>query len=228
MKTLIALLLGTGLVLVSHAAEPLPPKAHPDSSGWERMFTADLGNANFSPGAWRVEDGLLTASKDEMIWTRNDYENFAIDLEFKNCTNSNSGVMIYASDLKDWTPTSVEVQILDGWGSKWQQVAPTWKCGGIFGHLAPSKQVVKRPGEWNRMTIWAKSKMIYVMLNGELVTQCDLSQWTNAAKNPDGSPIPPWLSKPIATLPTKGKVGLQGKHGEATIYFRNVRIKALD
>gem|GEM_PF-5186200 len=36
--------------------------------------------------------------------------------------------------------------------------------------------------------------------------------------------IPPWLSKPVATLPAKGRIGLQGKHGDATVWFRNVRL----
>ena len=62
------------------------------------------------------------------------------------------------------------------------------------------------------MTITCKGKMIYVMLNGEPVTEMDMSKWTSAKKNPDGSDIPPWLSKPMAELPTKGHIGLQGKH----------------
>ena len=230
MKNLIVWLLGAGLGLVisTRAADALPPKAHPDSAKWENLFKPDLSDADFPKGIWYIEDGLLTQSKDEMIWSQKDYENFVIDLEFKTATNANSGVMIYASDTKNWIPNSVEVQILDDWGDKWSQIPPTWKCAGIFGRLAPSKQVVKRPGEWNRMTVWAKGQMIYVMLNGELVTQCDMRKWTDSKKNPDGSDIPAWLSKPLASMPTKGKVGLQGKHGGAQIYFRNVKIRQLD
>jgi hypothetical protein len=54
----------------------------------------------------------------------------------------------------------------------------------------------------------------------------DLSQWTSAKKNPDGTDIPPWLSRAWGELPTKGRIGLQGKHGNAVIFFRNVRIKS--
>jgi hypothetical protein len=64
-------------------------------------------------------------------------------------------------------------------------------------------------------------------LNGEKVNECDMSLFTNVKKNPDGSEVPPWLSKPMATLPTKGRIGLQGKHGGAPIWFRNVKIKEL-
>jgi hypothetical protein len=77
------------------------------------------------------------------------------------------------------------------------------------------------------MTITCKGKMIYVMLNGELVTEMDMSKWTSAKTNPDGSEIPSWLSTPFAELPTKGRIGLQGKHAGAPIFFRNVKIKEL-
>lgn len=69
--------------------------------------------------------------------------------------------------------------------------------------------------------------MIYVLLNNEGVTEADLKKWTNAKKNPDGSDIPGWLSKPLADLADKGHIGLQGKHGEAPIFFRNMKIKTL-
>jgi hypothetical protein len=210
------------------AADELPPKAHPDSTKWENLFKPDLSDAVFPQGIWYIEDGAMTASKDEALWTPKDYENFVIDLEFKCGPNANSGVLIYVSDTKNWIPNSVEVQILDDAGDKWQKADPTWKCASIFGRLAPTKSVVKPAGKWNRMTVWAKGQMIYVTLNGELVTQCDMRKWTDSKKNPDGSSIPAWLSKPMAELPTKGKIGLQGKHGGAPIYFRNVKIKQLD
>ena len=52
----------------------------------------------------------------------------------------------------------------------------------------------------------------------------NMIQWASGTKNPDGSDIPSWLPTPFAELPTKGYIGLQGKHGEANIYFRNVKI----
>ena len=69
--------------------------------------------------------------------------------------------------------------------------------------------------------------MIDVLLNGEAVTSMDMTKWTEAKKNPDGSDIPSWLSKPAATLDPKGYIGLQGKHAGAPIFFRNLKIKKL-
>ncbi len=70
--------------------------------------------------------------------------------------------------------------------------------------------------------------MIYVMLNGELVTEMNMNLWTSAKKNPVGSDIPPWLSTPFSELPTHGYIGFQGKHAGAPIYFRTIKIKELD
>jgi hypothetical protein len=55
----------------------------------------------------------------------------------------------------------------------------------------------------------------------------DMNLWTSGTTNPDGTKIPEWLPKPYAELPTKGYIGFQGKHGEATIWFRNIMIKEL-
>ena len=64
-------------------------------------------------------------------------------------------------------------------------------------------------------------------LNGKKVTEMDMSRWTSAKTNPDGSPIPEWLSTPFAELPTKGYIGLQGKHAGAPVWFRNIRVREL-
>jgi hypothetical protein len=211
---------------------PLPaaeiPAGHPDSSTWKPLFAPDLSDAIYPEGVWTIENGELTASQDESIWTKEPYENFTLDFEFKNGEAANSGVVIYCTDLKDWIPNSVEVQILDDHSPKWKEAASTWKCGSIFGRLAPAKQAVKKPGEWNRMTVTCKGPIITVLLNGEQVAHADMKNWTNAKKNPDGSDIPSWLSRPMAEMATKGHIGLQGKHGGALIHFRNVRIKPLE
>ena len=70
--------------------------------------------------------------------------------------------------------------------------------------------------------------MIYVILNGESIIEMDMNLWTSAKINPDGNEIPNWLTTPLAQLPTQGRIGFQGKHGNATVYFRNIRIKEID
>jgi len=226
-KIIVLLLISWGWIAAARAEETVPPKTHPDSAGWQNLFTADLSDAVFPKGVWSFKDGILTATEDQNIWTKAKYGNAIIDLEFKNAPGANSGVFVYGSDMKEWVANSVEVQILDDSHPKWANAPATWRCAGIFGRLAPSKSVVKAAGEWNRMTVTCLGTKIYVMLNGEMVTKMDMTLWTSATKNPDGGDIPPWLSKPLAEMATTGHVGLQGKHGGCPIYFRNMKIKSL-
>lgn len=208
----------------------VPPAKHPDTSGeaWKPLFGEDLSAATYPAGVWKWENGALTATEDQNIWTQQDYDNFIVDLEFKTAEGTNSGVIVYASDTEDWIPNSVEVQITDDYAEKWATSPKNWQAGAIFGHLAPTKSAVKKPGEWNRFTVTCQDKMIYVLLNGAMVTEMDMSRWTSAATNPDGSEIPEWLSTPFAELPTHGKIGLQGKHAGAPVWFRNMKVKTLD
>jgi len=204
------------------------PKVHPDTTGWDPLFAPDLSNADYPEGVWKFEDGVLTATEDQNIFTKKAYDDFILDLEFKNAEGTNSGVVVYCSDKKDWVPNSVEVQIADDWSEKWSSQPASWQCGAIFGHLPASRtKVVKKPGEWNRMTVTCRGPIITVALNGEQITRMDMRKWTSAEKNPDGTEIPKWLSRPVAELQTKGYVGFQGKHGGAPIWFRNIRIKTL-
>lgn len=227
-KTMVLVAVCFGLGVLAQAAERAAPKKHPDSAQWPSLFKADLSDAVYPKKVWSVTDGVLTATEDQCIWTKKDYGNFVLDLEFKNAPGTNSGVIVYCSDMKEWIPNSVEIQIADDFAKQWAESPPTWHCAAIFGRKAPTKSVVKKPGEWNRMTIACKGPRISVVLNGQLVTDIDMKKWTSAKKNPDGSEIPAWLSKPMAELPTKGRIGLQGKHAGAPIYFRNVKIKELD
>jgi hypothetical protein len=196
-------------------------------SDWKPLFNDDLSNVMDEKGAWHYEGKVLIASEDACIFTQAEYENFVVDLEFKNEKGTNSGVIVYCTDRNDWIPNSVEVQIADDYYFMDKDWVPTYMCGGVFGHLPPKSTLVKKAGKWNHMNIRCKGQHITIELNGKVSADMDMSLWTDGSKNPDGTDIPDWLPTPFAKLPTKGFIGLQGKHGEATIYFRNVNISKL-
>ena len=181
------------------------------------------------PGVWRPAGrrGEITANKDSALWTKEEYENFALDFEYKLEPGANSGVLIYGSDTKNWIPNTVEIQLLDDYAEKWSKDPAYMMNASLYGHCAPTKRNVRPAGQWNRMTVYARGKNIQIICNGEKVMDADLSKWTDAKKNPDGTAIPPWLSRPWAELPTKGKIGFQGMHGKSKPYFRNIRIRSL-
>jgi acetyl esterase/lipase len=202
---------------------------HPRSYSWRDPLAGKLEDvADFEQGVWhRTWRGILTAEKDSALWLKGDYSNFVLDLEYKLDPGANSGVIIYASDVKNWIPNSVEVQLLDDLSDKWKKDPPRLKNGGLYGHVGPEKTSSKPAGMWNRMTIWAKGDRVKVMVNGQVTVDDDLSRYTSAKTNPDGTPIQPWLSKPLAGLPKRGAIGFQGRHGGARPYFRNLRLRAL-
>ena len=214
--------------LISAQEISVPPKSHPDVAKWDNLFTSELSNAIFPEGIWTFENDILTAVEDQAIWSEKSYNNFILDLEFRTEEGTNSGVIVYCNNIEDWIPNSVEIQIADDFSEKWAKSPKTWQCAAIFGHLPAKKSMVKKPGEWNRYTITCKDNMIYVILNGELVTEMDMNLWTSAEENPDGTEIPPWLSTPFSELATRGYIGFQGKHADASIYFRNIKIKELE
>lgn len=198
------------------------------ASEFKSLFNKDLSDATYPEGVWtRDTEGVITASKDQIIWTNAEYENFVLRLEFMNGEGTNSGVFLYASDIEQWVTDSIEVQIADDYAERWAKKPRSWQCGAFFGRQGAYKRAVKQPGEWNQMTIVASGPMITVHLNGQRVNTFDLRAFTSAKTNPNGSTTPPWLSKAPAGLPQKGKIGFQGKHGGAPIYLRNIEILEL-
>ena len=65
-----------------------------DNNKWKPLFGKNLENANYNPEVWSETDGVLGAVKDESIWTKDEYENFELDLDFKTDVGTNSGVVV--------------------------------------------------------------------------------------------------------------------------------------
>ena len=225
----ILLAIGVAVNIVYGQDTNSPALKHPDTSvdGWTSLFDNTLSNAIYPKGVWSNTNGVITATKDEALWSEKKYDNFILDLEFKNADGTNSGVIVHASDMKNWIPHSVEIQIADDFSKEWSSAPASWQCGAVFGHQAATNHTVKKPGEWNHYTITCIGKKIWIVLNDVLVNEFDMGLYTSAKTNPDGSEIPSWLSNPLASLPLHGYIGFQGKHAGAPIYFRNIKIKEL-
>jgi hypothetical protein len=225
--TIAASFLGLSVILSALVAGA--QRAQPEPTGWHNLFAANLSDAICPPDVWSWQDGVLSPKdKDEAIWSRQEYENFLLDLEFKLEPGANSGVFVYCTNIVNWITNHVEIQILDDAAPKWTNVPPTWKCAGIFGHASPMNAMVKSPGEWNHLAIRCVGPRISVWLNGALVTDINMKDWKSGTKNPDGTDIPAFEPRPLANMPTKGRIGLQGAHGGIPTHFRNLRIKLLN
>lgn len=216
MKNNLPLLIAVGLfgILQLHAAE------HPDSTAWKELVAPDFSNC-VEPVSWTREEDVLVAKDHKTLWTKEAYGDFILDLEFKVANESNSGVFLRSSDIKN-VLKALEIQVHESTDrTKYGMV------GAIYDAMPPSKPVVKPVGEWNRMTITCKDSLITVLLNGGVIINADLNRWSETGKNPDGTPNKfPVALKDYAR---KGPIGFQGLHGKAMapVWYRNVKIKPL-
>jgi hypothetical protein len=178
---------------------------------------------------WVVEDRVLTLKdrsdgrehNNDYLWTDRPYGDFILDLEFKIPVRANSGIFLRTSDLSDPVQTGIEVQICNSYGRK--NLNKGSCAGAIYDCLAPTKNTVKKPGEWNRCTITCNDNKILVVLNGEQIIDMDLNQWKYPYQNPGGTKNK--FRTAMRDFARRGYIGLQD-HG-TSVWYRNIRIKPL-
>jgi len=182
------------------------------------LLSPDLGNATYRPGSWVWEKDALVSKGGGNLWTKETYGDFALSLEFKCESGSNSGVFFRASDTENWLNHAIEVQILQGSTDN-----PKHLTGAIFDCLAPKTTLAIQPGEWHQLTIIARASRIQVILDQEIVVEMNLDQWKQAGKNPDGTLNK--FDKAYKDMARSGHIGLQD-HG-TPIAFRNLVVEKL-
>ncbi len=206
--------------------------AEPGQAGWVSLFDGkDLSGWIAGPDShWVVEDGVIALKRPpdgrehngDYLWTKGTYGDFVLELEFKVPPRANSGVFLRTSDLRDPVYTGIEVQIANSYGAKGANRGGT--AGAIYDCLAPSKNAIRKPGEWNQLRVACQGSKIAVVLNGEPVIDMDLDRWTEPKKNPDGTPNK--FPRAVKDFARRGHVGLQD-HG-LPVWYRNLRIRPLD
>jgi hypothetical protein len=173
---------------------------------------------------WTVEDGVLVNSKPHGgndLLTEEKFTDFELHVEFK--ATSNSGVYLQGR---------YEIQIIDSFGVKPKVVEKDGKkiesldshqCGAVYGRIAPSKNMAKKPDEWQTFDVvfhgarGTKDKVtqkarVTLKWNGEVVIDnAEIEGVTGAALDNN-------VTEP-------GPVLLQGDHGKVS--FRNIKILPL-
>ncbi|MBH55094.1 MAG: hypothetical protein CMI18_12215 [Opitutaceae bacterium] len=212
----------TGVQAAHHAKKPSvkPPKGFValfDGKSFDGWFTS-AGNMRET---WSVdsESGVLARTlRNVYIWTDKAYRDFILDLEYKLSRRCNSGVFI-RSDPQNPVQGGFEIQLYDDN----QPSSDKHSHGSLYDAQAPSSQPAKKVGEWDKMRIRVKGDLIGVWINGTQVIQADLSEWTTAQKNPDGTKNK--FKTALNDLPKTGHIGFQD-HGR-NVAFRNIFLKQL-
>jgi Domain of Unknown Function (DUF1080) len=131
-------------------AAPIPLFNGKDLTGWHE----DKPGAD---SAWKVENGLLVSPGNgpELI-NNSKFEDFKLHVEFNCGPESNSGVYLRGR---------YEVQI------ETDSIAepPSHHTGGVYGFLASTPELPRKPGEWQTYDITLIGRMVTVVQNGKTV-----------------------------------------------------------
>lgn len=205
----------TALAILAAAAVVQAAEPGAADDGFVNLFNGKTLEGWVTTGNWIVEDGGVVAlhpRPGESGWQRYDaylttarkYKDFILDLEFKIGKDGNSGVFLRVGDRMSQVNTGFEVQILDTHGLA---NPGNHDCGGVIGAAAPTKNMAKPAGEWNRYVITCQGSRLKVVLNGEQIHDLELDK------------------SAIKDRPLEGYLGFQDE--AKPVWYRNVRIKEL-
>lgn len=180
-----------------------------DFTGWDGPI------ANYE-----VKDGAIVCKpgKGGTIYTKEEYSDFVVRLEFKLPKGGNNGLAIRYPGKGDTAYVGMcELQVLDdnyeqATGAK---IDPRQAHGSAYGMVAAHRGYQRPIGEWNYQEVTVIGSTIKVELNGTVILDCDLSKVTEFMGN---SPHP---GKDRAS----GYFGFAG-HSDP-VMFRNIAIKKL-
>ena len=133
------------------------------ADGWKLLFDGQTTkgwhgyNQTSVPEGWAVKDGALTrVAKTTDIVCDEEFENFALQFDWKLAKNGNSGVfyhVIESPKYKEVYFTGPEYQLLDNAGHPDGKNGPDRFSGANYALHAPSQNTVHTPGEWNQSRI---------------------------------------------------------------------------
>lgn len=193
------------------------PLIDPTMSAWRGYREAAM------PAGWTVANGVLSKVKSTNdIVTRDQFENFDLEWEWKIHEGGNAGVFYRGTEeFEKIYFTAPEYQLLDDANAPDGKSRLTSAAANYALYPAPAG-VVKAADQWNSSRIVARGARVEHWLNGQKVVEYETGS-------------PDWEAKvkasKFATWPkygriTKGHIGIQGDHaGELAI--RNMRIRAV-
>ncbi len=187
------------------------------AEGFELIFNGEnLDGWRGDTKGYVVEDGIIMCKPGGNLYLPKDYKNFIIRFDFMVPPNGNNGLGIRAEMGKDAAYHGMEIQILDDYADCYRNLKPYQYHGSIYGVVPVKRGFTKPAGEWNTEEVMADGGHIRVTVNGQVVTDADISTITETMDKRNH----PGLHN------ESGAIGFLG-HG-AKVMFKNVRVKELD
>lgn len=228
------------------AKGPIQLQTHGGEIRWRNIFIREIGpeqankflstrsNAGFQPilngkdlTGWagpvkdyEVVDGAVRClpGKGGTIYTTEQYDNFAVRMEFKVPPGGNNGLAIRYPGQGDTAYVGMcELQILDENYEKVKGATldPRQVHGSAYGMVGAIRGYQRPAGQWNFQEVTVNGSRIKVELNGTVILDADLSKVTDFM---GGRPHP-------GKDRTSGHFGFAG-HNDP-VEFRNVQLKRL-
>lgn len=200
--------------------------------GWRLLFNGkNLDGWRTFQGreitGWKVIDGVLNNSgvgsdHGGDIITREKFQNFELELEWKIAPQSNSGIFYHVNEKIGTAiyESGPEYQLIDdkGWPDK---LRDDQYSGANYGMHAPKNAIVKDVNDWNQARIVVNGAHVQHYLNGGKVVDYYLwdDDWMQLKEKGK------WKDYPYYGMALKGPIGLQDHGGLAQ--FRNIKIKVI-
>jgi len=193
-----------------------------DPAGFQSVFNGKDFDGWAGPlNNYQVKDRaiLCRPGKGGTIYTKQEYSDFIVRLEFKLPPGGNNGLAIRYPGTGDTAYGGMcECQVLDDNYEKatGDKIDPRQAHGSAYGMVAAQRGYQHPINEWNYEEVTVKGPTMKVELNGTVILDCDLSKVTEFMH---GSAHP-------GKDRTKGYFGFAG-HNDP-VMFRNISIKPID
>lgn len=222
LKGLIALQIhGGAKAVVSYkdiAIEELPASGEDSTEGWTDLLASGLAKHWDTTGNWKMDDAGVVSLQprpgekgwqryDAYLWSKDTYDDFEIDFEYRVEKQGNSGFYFNVADKADPVAQGIEVQIYDA-PDKPDAKLTDHDSGGVIPGVPPTEAAAKPTGEWNRFRITVQGDQLTIRLNGRTVNEVDLASLPQ-----------------LKDRPRSGAIGFQD-HG-LPLALRNVRVRKL-
>ncbi len=211
------------LAACSSTSEPAPVIEAPEWTSLDSLDSWRGFKKDEVPSGWVAEDGAITlmaAGAGDLI-TRETYDSFELELEWKISPRGNSGIMFHVSEEHDPTyMTGPEMQVLDNAvfdGNYDGKHA----AGSNYDLQAPAQDDTRPVGEFNKVRMLVERGHVEHWLNG--VKQCEYELWSDEWKAMVAASK--FAAMPAYGLQREGHIALQD-HGNP-VWYRNIRIRPL-
>ncbi|MBT4867491.1 MAG: DUF1080 domain-containing protein [Planctomycetaceae bacterium] len=142
----------------AEGAKELESKAY-EFTKWQQSGRWKTGGTGeFIAGSGRVANSYLMSPKT--------YENFELRLEWKTTANGSGGVFFRYRGRGDANLYGYKIQLTDDFGSGRTDPQTT---GALFNTASPTRNAVRKRGEWNTLRMQVRGTQVTVEINGTKV-----------------------------------------------------------